>query len=201
MSGSSSPTHHIAAQFEDVAAARAARDALLAAGVPDGAILLLDRGHAEIPAESEKGLWALLKAKLVPDRHAHPYAEGVARGHPLVVADVGEADLDRVSAALQSAHPINIEERANTWEQEGWSGVHEGQHFWLSAQEIRDAASSGGITAGGVISGDYGSVGGLHGGARADTDITRGMGLPQPVESEEAVVVSEAPTVRVYQVG
>ncbi len=201
MSGSSSPTHHIAAQFENVAAARAAREALLAAGVPDGAILVLDRGHAAIPAESTQGLWASLKAKLVPDRHAHPYAEGVARGHPLVMADVNAADLARASAALQASHPINIEERANTWEQEGWSGVHDGQRYWLGAQGISDAAGSGGITAGGIMSGDYGSVGGLHGGARADTDITRGMGMPTPAESEEAVVVSEAPTVRVYQVG
>ena len=200
MSGSSGPSHHIAAQFEDVGAARAARAALVAAGVPESAILVLDRGHAEIPAESVKGLWGSLKSKLVPDRHAHPYAEGVARGHPLVVADVAEGDLAAATAALQAAHPINIEDRASEWADEGWSGVHDGQGYWLSGQGL-DAAGSGGITAGGVISGDYGSVGGLRGSSRADTDITRGMGVPRPAANEEAVVVSEDPTVRVYQVG
>ena len=201
MSSTTNPTHHIAAQFEDVAAARAARQALVAAGVPEGCILVLDRGHAAIPAESVQGLWGSLKSKLVPDRHAHPYAEGVARGHPLVMADVGEADLARASAALQACHPINIENRASEWAGEGWSGVHDGQGYWLSAQSLRDAASSGGITAGGIMSGDYGSVGGLRGGSRADTDITRGMGVPRPVETDEAVVVNDDPTVRVYQVG
>ncbi len=197
---STGPTHHIAAQFEDLAAARAARDALIAAGVGEGCILVLDRGHAEIPAESSSGLWGSLKSKLVPDRHAHPYAEGVARGHPLVMADVGEADLARAQAALTASHPINIENRASEWVDEGWSGVHDGQGYWLSARGLGDAASSGGITAGGIMSGDYGSVGGLHGGGRADTDITRGMGVPRPVESQEAVVVNDDPMVRVYQV-
>ena len=198
MSGSTGSTHHIAAQFEDVAAARAAKAALLAAGVAEGAILVLDRGHAEIPAESTKGLWGSLKSRLVPDRHAHPYAEGVARGHPLVMADVRDAELAAATAALAAAHPINIETRASVWADEGWSGVHAGQEYWLTAQGIRDAASSGGITSGGLISGDYGSVGGLRGAARADTDITRGIGVPRPME--EAVVLSEDPTVRVYQV-
>ena len=116
------------------------------------------------PRESNQGLWASLKKKLVPDSHAHPYAEGVARGHPLVMADVGEADLARASAALQTAHPINIEDRATEWVDDGWNGVHDGQGYWLSAQGIGDAASSGGITAGGLMSGDYGSVAGCAGG-------------------------------------
>ena len=197
----SSTTHHIAAQFEDLAAALGARDALIAAGVGEGCILVLDRGHAEIPAESTRGLWGSLKSKLVPDRHAHPYAEGVARGHPLVMADVGEADVARATAALTASRPINIESRASAWEDEGWDGVHGGQSYWLSAQSVRDAASSGGITAGGIMSGDYGSVGGLHGAGRANTDITRGMGAPRQAESEEAVVVNNDPMVRVYQIG
>jgi hypothetical protein len=79
---------HIAALYETVAGAHAARDALTAAGVPASSILVLDRGHAAIPAESPKGLWAHLKHMLVPDAHAHIYAEGVARGHPMVIADV-----------------------------------------------------------------------------------------------------------------
>ncbi len=198
---STGPTHHIAAQFEDVAAARAARAALVAAGVGEGCILVLDRGHAEIPAESSTGLWGSLRSKLVPDRHAHPYAEGVARGHPLVMADVSEAELPRASAALQAAHPINIENRASEWVDEGWDGVHAGQGYWLSARGLGDAAGSGGITAGGIMSGDYGSVGGLHGGGRANTDITRGIGVPRAAESEEAVLVNDDPTVRVYQIG
>ena len=54
---------------------------------------------------TKRGIWATLKQVLVPDHHAHPYAEGVSRGHPLVVADVTEAQRDAAEAALQAAHP------------------------------------------------------------------------------------------------
>jgi hypothetical protein len=184
---------HIAAIYETVAAAHAAREALTAAGVPASSILVLDRSYAERPAESEAGLWGHLKHMLVPDHHAHAYAEGVARGHPLVIADVTEADTAAATAALKSANPIDIETRA-----ESWSGVNGGQDYWLDAQAERDAAGSEGITAGGIMSGDYGAVGAVRGG-RADTNILRGLsrfaGAP-----EDGRVVNDDPEVRVYEV-
>lgn len=190
---------HIAALYETTAAAHAARDALLAAGVAAASILVLDRGHAELPAESPNGLWGRLKHMLVPDDHAHPYAEGVSRGHPLVIADVTDVETEAAVTALRTAHPIDIEQRAAVWEGEGWSGVNGGQDFWLAGQAERDAAGSAGITGSGVLSGDYGAVGGLHGGARADTDITRGMRFAGA--SEDGALVNDDPAVRVYQVG
>ena len=189
---------HIAALYETVAAARAAKDALVSAGAPAGCVLVLDKGYAERPAESPEGLWGHLKHMLVPDQHAHAYAEGVARGHPMVIADVTGIDIDAATAALKSAGPIDIEARADTWQQEGWSGVNGGQDYWLDAQADRDAASSEGITAGGIISGDYGSVGAPHG-ARADTNILRGLsrfgGAPA-----DGVPVNDDPAVRIYRV-
>jgi hypothetical protein len=189
---------HIAAIFETPAAAHAARDALMAAGVPEAGILVLDRSHADRPAESPQGLWGYLKHMLVPDQHAHAYAEGVSRGHPMVIADVTEAGQEAAIAALKSASPINIETRAEKWTDAGWSGVNEGQDYWLDAQAERDAAGSEGITAGGVMSGDYGSVGAARGG-RADTNILRGIsrfaGAP-----EDGHVVNDDPEVRVYEV-
>jgi hypothetical protein len=190
---------HIAAIYETIAAAHAARDALAAAGVPAGSILVLDRGHAERPAESPTGLWGHLKHMLVPDQHAHAYAEGVARGYPLVIADVTEADTAAATAALKSAGPLNIESHAEAWTEEGWDGVNGGQEYWLGAQGQQDAASSGGITAGGIISGDYGSVGRLRGG-NADTNILRGISRFAGRE-EDGVPVNDDPAVRVYKVG
>jgi hypothetical protein len=189
---------HIAAIYETVAAAHAARDALAAAGVPASSILVLDRSYAERPAESEEGLWGHLKHMLVPDHHAHAYAEGVSRGHPLVIADVTETDMAAVTAALKSANPIDIETRADEWTEAGWNGINGGQDFWLDARADRDAAGSEGITAGGIMSGDYGAVGAVRGG-RVDTNILRGIsrfaGAP-----EDGRVVNDDPEVRVYEV-
>ncbi len=191
---------HIAALFETSAAAHAARDGLVAAGVDPGSILVLDRGNPATAkaTATKRGIWASLKQVLVPDDHAHPYAEGVSRGHPLVVADVTEAQRDAAEAALQAAHPINIESRAQAWADEGWDGVHEGQDEWRDSRNS-GAAGSEGITAGGIISGDYGSVGAPHEG-RVDLDITRRRFryLGSPNEGE---VLNTDPTVRVYKVG
>ena len=190
---------HIAALYETVAGAHAARDALTASGVPASSILVLDRGHAAIPAESPKGLWANLKHMLVPDAHAHAYAEGVARGHPLVIADVTDTDSDAAIAALKSANPINIESRAQVWTEQGWDGVNGGQGYWLEAQADRDAAGSEGMTAGGIMAGDYGAVGAPRG-SRTDTNILRG--LPRFAgAAQDGVPVNDDPEVRVYKVG
>jgi hypothetical protein len=195
---------HIAALYETVAGAHAARDALTAAGVPASSILVLDRGHAAIPAESPKGLWAHLKHMLVPDAHAHIYAEGVARGHPMVIADVTDTDTDAATAALKSANPINIDKRAQVWTEQGWDGVNGGQGYWLNAQAERDAAGSEGITAGGIMAGDYGAVGAPRF-SRADTNILRGMppssGAPPDAAPQDGIPVNDDPQVRVYKVG
>jgi hypothetical protein len=187
---------HIAALFETTATAHAARNALVAAGVDAGSILVLDRGQSATATKS--GIWATVKHMLVPDDHAHPYAEGISRGHPLVVADVTEAQRDAAEAALRAAHPINIETRAQAWEDAGWDGVHEGEEAW-EAEDQRAAAGSEGITASGIMSGDYGSVGAPHGG-KISLDITRGRfrHAGTPTEGE---LVNDDPAVRVYKVG
>jgi hypothetical protein len=192
---------HIAALFETTAAAHAAHDALVGAGVPEASILVLDRGNPQQAANTatKRGVWATLKHVLLPDEHAHPYAEGVSRGHPLVVADVTEAQRPAAEAALAAAHPINIDSRAQAWCDDGWDGVHEGQDEWEDSAADRDAASSEGITAGGIMSGDYGAVGAPRD-SRVDLNITRRRfrfsGAPS-----EGELQNDDPTVRVYKVG
>jgi hypothetical protein len=190
---------HVVALYEDAAAAETAKAALVAAGVPAGSIIVLDPSYAARPAESADGLWGTLKHALVPDEQAHAYAEGVARGHALVLADVSATDTDVAVVTLRSAGPIDIDTRASEWTEAGWDGVHGGQTYWLDAQADRDAAGSEGITAGGFIAGDYGAVGAPHDG-RVDTNILRGFS-PYAGAREDGVLVNDDPAVRVYQVG
>jgi hypothetical protein len=194
--GMTSTGIHIAALFETTAAARAARGALVAAGVDAGSILVLDRGN---PATATKrGIWATVKHTLVPDEHAHPYAEGVSRGHPLVIADVTEAQREAAEAALQASHPINIETRAQAWEDAGWDGVHEGEEAWEISDD-KAAAGSEGITASGIMSGDYGAVGAPRDG-KVSLDITRGR-FRTPAAPADGELVNDDPKVRVYKAG
>jgi hypothetical protein len=188
---------HIAALFETSAAAHAAHDALIAAGIEASRILVLDRGHADKAgqAHSRGRVWGALKHLLVPDDHAHAYGEGVTRGHPLLLATVTEAEQAAAVAAVQSAHPLNVDAHAEGWREEGWSGVYDGEDEFLASSPMgREAAGSEGIVDSGLLVGDYGAVGGMIGG-RANTDILRGKSFlrgpakAEPVDSPENVQV------------
>ncbi len=166
---------HIAALFETVAAAHAARTALVAAGIDSARILLLDRANQEEQTHTAGGLWGTLKRWLVPDHHAHHYAEAVTRGHPLLVADVAAEQHDIAVATLEAAHPLDIEESVGIWQEAGWDGTHPGQEEWENDTDI-EAPGNPGIRSGGLVTGDYGAVGAPPRGMTADTNILRGTG-------------------------
>jgi hypothetical protein len=186
---------HIAALFETTAAARAAEATLVAAGIDADRILVLDRGHHDAP--SRKGVWAVLKHVFVPDDDAHAYAEGVGRGHPLLVADVTDAEQAAALAALEAAHPIDIEQRTQDWRDEGWNGAYD--EAALSPEEDFEGSegSEGELRHSDLVTGDYGSVGAPLGG-RIDTNILRGKTLGGG--DRTAVRTEDGDRVRVYAV-
>lgn len=162
---------HVAALFPTAAEAHAAQAALLAAGVAGERIAIID-GAAEGVGDEPAELWGTMKEVQIPDDDAHVAAEAVSRGHTLLVAHLAPGNHDAALAALHAAGPLNLEEHAEALREEGWDGTYEGQDEWLEEQGP-EAAGSEGITAGGVITGDYGSVGRAIGG-NVDTDILRG---------------------------
>ena len=167
---------HIAALFQTTAAADAARTALIAAGADAARILVLDRDDPESGAHRARGLWGALKHWLVPDKHAHHYAEAVSRGHPLLVADVDKDIHEAAVAALTAAHPLDVEAHVATWCEGGWSGAHVGQAEWLEGPEDEpEAPGNAVVMSGRAISGDYGAVGAPLG-RSVDTDILHGSG-------------------------
>jgi hypothetical protein len=167
---------HIAALFPTTAAANAARTSLIEAGVEAARILVLDRDDPDTGAHRPRRLWGSLKHWLVPDRHAHHYAEAVTRGHPLLVADVDQGLHEAAVAILAAAHPLDVEAHVASWCEGGWSGTHEGHAEWLEAHEgDREAPGNAGVMSGRAISGDYGAVGAPLGSA-VDTDILHDSG-------------------------
>ena len=161
---------HIAAVFETTDMARAAQAALIAAGVPAAEILVLDRGNPDPVARRPGQLWGALRERMLPKHHAHHYAEAVTRGHPLLVADIDEAQQAQAVAALQSLHPIDLEARAEAWQQEGWTGTHAGEAEY-EAEEIDGTDKELDEH---LMAGDYGMVGAPVHGTRSDSDIRRG---------------------------
>ncbi len=129
-------SNQVVAMFENYAQATGARDALEAANVPRSRIEILDQsGSAADTSFSyerhEEGLWGAIKSLFMPDDDAHVYAEGVRRGHAMVVVRVdAPADRDSVLTILEAQNPVDVETKATEWRQGGWSGVHEGQAGW-----------------------------------------------------------------------
>lgn len=113
----------IVAVFENNERARAARDALIAAGINNTAIELLDN-------KTDLDNWSALKRHAVPDEDTHLYAEGLGRGHSILVIQTKVSEHDRVMQVLTRFNPIDIDEHATKWRQAGWSGVHAGKAVW-----------------------------------------------------------------------
>ena len=61
----------------------------------------------------------------VPETEAESYAEGVRRGGTLVSAHVDDVFAPRAQAIMNSHNPVDVQQRAETWQQSGWTGFSE----------------------------------------------------------------------------
>jgi len=113
----------VVAAFENADRARAAREALVEAGIDNVNIELLEQ-------RSDLDSWAAIKRHAVPDEDAHLYAEGLGRGHSILVISSAAGEHERVMQVLDQFNPIDIDDRAAQWRNSGWSGVHSGKAAW-----------------------------------------------------------------------
>ena len=113
----------IVAAFENADRARAARDALVEAGIDNVKIELLEK-------RSDLDGWAAIKRHAVPDEDTHLYAEGLGRGHSILVIPSAAGEHERVVQVLSRFDPIDIDDHAARWRNSGWSGIHPGKAAW-----------------------------------------------------------------------
>jgi uncharacterized protein (TIGR02271 family) len=114
--------------FENAERARAAREALIAAGIDNGRMELIEH-------RSDLDNWSGIRRHSIPDEDCHLYAECLGRGHAVLVIQVPSGEHDRVMQVLGRFHPIDIDEHAQNWRKAGWSGVHAGKSEWESCQK------------------------------------------------------------------
>lgn len=88
-------------------------------------------GGAGIGAAAGGVIGALVDAG-VPEPEAQYYAEGVRRGGTLVTVRASEGMADRATNILNRYGPVDINQRAASWRDSGWSG------FDQDAPEYRD---------------------------------------------------------------
>jgi uncharacterized protein (TIGR02271 family) len=119
--------------------------------------------------EASAGLWDSLRDLFLPDEDRHTYTEGLRRGGYLLSVEASDAQYERVLDILDDEGTIDIDERANSWREEGWSGETSGigRDDVLSGATANltmgDAATTSGTT--------MGTSAGL-GGTAGVTDVT-----------------------------
>ena len=116
----------ITALFDSRSDAEAGQERLMAAGVDTDNVRIHDSAAAGRSGDaystgSEPGIWSSIKNAFLPDDDRHTYEEGVRRGGYLLSADVDENEVDEAVAALEQANCVDIEERSQSWRNEGWT--------------------------------------------------------------------------------
>ena len=116
---SSQRAERIVAVFDSAEKARAARNTLMGAGIPNDCMEIVEH-------RTSTDNWTTLKNYSIPDEDCHLYAEGLGRGHAMLLIRCDAAEHDRLLQLIKSQNPIDIDEHASKWRAAGWSGRAEG---------------------------------------------------------------------------
>ena len=130
----------IVVMFETFADAQAALDRLEAEGMAAGASITdrtSDGANAGVNSEGgNTGLWGSLKGLFAPDDEVHGLAEGVRRGHALLVLHPELDSRDRVIQVLEASNPINFDARLEQWRTAGWKNLQAQEDATLGAESV-----------------------------------------------------------------
>ena len=123
----------VTAFFDDRTSAEAAVSRLVAAGIERSRIDLRAGGSTGSTTStstsatsgtrgSEPGFWESLKDLFMPEEDRATYAEGLRRGGHLVVVHTDQQHYERALDILDDEGTVDLDQRASSWKQEGWTG-------------------------------------------------------------------------------
>jgi stress response protein YsnF len=121
-------TQTITALFDRPAEAQAAQAKLVAAGIPQSAIKLVQGAQTARTSGSydyhkdEGGFWGSLKDFFMPEEDRYAYSEGLSRGGTLLTASVEPTQTETAYDILEQHGSVDLDQRESTWRREGWSG-------------------------------------------------------------------------------
>jgi len=121
-------TQTITALFDRPAEAQAAQAKLVAAGIPQSAIKLVQGAQTERTSGSydyhkdEGGFWGSLKDFFMPEEDRYAYSEGLSRGGTLLTASVEPTQTETAYDILEQHGSVDLDQREASWRKEGWSG-------------------------------------------------------------------------------
>lgn len=117
----------------------------------------------------DRGFWASLSDLFFPDEDRAAYSEGLRRGGFLVTVNMIPAGMyDDVLDILDDEGAVDVDQRAETWRAEGWTGSG-------AAGSAGTSAGMTGTTAGGIAGATEPSAGMMGGTASGTSDTAGGM--------------------------
>lgn len=84
------------------------------------------------------GLLGALVDMGVPEEQAGYYTEGVRRGGTLLVLQADEMMHDRAVEIMNRYNPVDIRDRANYWQEQGWTGFDSDEHPYATEDIERE---------------------------------------------------------------
>src|SRR4051794_35308887 len=139
----------LTAMYDTRGAAEAARDQLVALGIPSASVTIRGTDAGTTPtsapaAEEDKGFLASLADLFAPEEDQYTYAEGLRRGGYLLSARVPDGMQDRASDVLEQSGAVDIDERTESWRQSGWTGYQAATGGMTSTERTGGAATTAG---------------------------------------------------------
>jgi stress response protein YsnF len=145
----------LTALYDTRSTAETARDDLVALGIPSDDITIHGaEGGSTATADTteDKGFWGSIMDALFPEEDRHTYTEGIRRGGYLLSVRVSEDMQGRAVEVLERSDPVDIDERAESWRQSGWTGYEAGSTTTGAAAADTGQAGSVVGAAGGATS-------------------------------------------------
>jgi hypothetical protein len=155
------PARHdnqIVAVFESRARADEARAALLAAGIPDGAVQVLDRTAGDLASGASQaedrggssspgqGFWDVLTSLFAPDADYRAYQGAIGDGHAMVlVTPAPGMDRQQVIEVLRRSEPVDFDAKLEQWRQAGYGDTGAPRSDERARVGQREAQSTGPI--------------------------------------------------------
>src|SRR5829696_5814727 len=110
-------------------------------------------GDTNSLGDASVGFWDSLRDLFLPDEDRATYAEGLRRGGYLVSVSASDAEYERVLDILDDEGTIDIDERADSWRSEGWTGVSTSDDLSGSTAALGTGRHSGTVDSAGSATG------------------------------------------------
>ena len=152
-------SHTVISVFDDFADADNARDTLVGSGFPIADVqltpsedtltsrqsTLVRTGNHVYDVDSGWSISGLLSSLFGADeRSVHPdlYSEAIRRGSYLLTVEAEtDPERDRAVDILNRFNPVDLDERASQWRQEGWAGYDHAAPMMSAEEAARDRES------------------------------------------------------------